>query len=83
MGEWQTIETAPRDGSLVDLTWLDNGRPQEIYPMCWNQFAENRAFQDGKGIWAMHNRETGALLCTWSEQHPDGAPTHWRPHVPA
>lgn len=79
VSEWQPIETAPRDGTEVELTWLENGRPQEIWPLCWNRFATNHLVQDHKGIWAMHDRLTGALVMTWSEENPDGAPTHWRP----
>lgn len=78
MGDWQPISTAPRDGSEVELTWMDDGKPQEIYPMRWNRFAENPLFQDGKGIWAMHSRTTNEIYLTWTESDPDGAPTHWR-----
>lgn len=77
--EWQPIATAPRDGTEIELTWMENDRPQEIYPMRWNRFAGNKLVQDEKGIWAMHSRTNGALLSTWCEQNPDGAPTHWRP----
>jgi hypothetical protein len=79
MSEWQLIETAPRDGTEIELTWMENGRPQEIYPMRWNFFAGNKLVQDHKGIWALHNRDNNAIMATWSEQDPDGAPTHWRP----
>jgi len=80
MSEWQDISTAPRDGTRVSLTWMENGKPQEIYHgMVWNRFAENPLFQDGKGIWALHSRVTGELLMTWTDADPDGAPTHWSP----
>jgi hypothetical protein len=80
--EWQPIETAPRDGRLVELTWMENDKPQEIYPMCWNLFAENKIVQDGKGLWAMHNQNTGQIMATWTEADPEGGPTHWRPIAP-
>jgi len=74
--KWQPIETAPRDGTEIVLTWMENGNPQEVYPhMVWNQFAGNKSVQDGKGIWALHGR-SGAILRTWSEANGDG-PTHW------
>jgi hypothetical protein len=79
MSDWDDISTAPRDGTEIELTWFDNGKPAEIYPMRWNQFAENPLFQEGKGIWAMHSHTTGELIMTWTESDPDGAPTHWRP----
>lgn len=77
--EWQPIETAPKDGTEIELTWMDGGEPAEIYPMRWNAFAENPLFQDGKGIWAMHSRTTNELFMTWTDHDPAGAPTHWRP----
>lgn len=78
MTTWHPISTAPRDGTVVDLTWMEDGHPQEIFSMCWNQFAGNPLVQSGKGIWAMHSRVSGRILATWCEQDPDGAPTHWR-----
>lgn len=79
MNDWQPIGPAPRDGTEVELTWMENGRPQEVYPMVWNRFATNWIVQGHKGIWAMHNRKTGEIMVTWSEADPEGAPTHWRP----
>ncbi|MET4529119.1 hypothetical protein [Bradyrhizobium sp. JR18.2] len=75
---WQPIATAPRDGTVVELTWMDNGRPQEIYPMQWGHIQRNKLFAgDTVGMWIMPN---GAA--TWTEHDPDGAPTHWRPESP-
>jgi hypothetical protein len=31
--DWQPIETAPKDGSVIELTWMEDGKPQEIWPM--------------------------------------------------
>lgn len=77
MSEWKPIETAPRNGTEIELTWMVDGKPQEIWPMAWNQFATNPLVQSHKGIWAMHDRRNGALLITWTESG-DGGPTHWR-----
>ncbi len=78
MSEWQDISTAPKDGTAITLTWMEDGKPQEIYPgMVWNSFAGNRTVQDGKGIWALHG-ENGKLLMTWSDENGFG-PTHWKP----
>ena len=39
---WRTMDTATKAGTAVTLTWMENQKPQEIYPhMVWNQFAEN------------------------------------------
>lgn len=75
---WQPIATAPRDGTEVDLTWMEDGQPQEVFPMRWNIFAGNPLVQKGRGIWAMQSKLSGALLCTWTEEDPSEGPTHWR-----
>jgi hypothetical protein len=75
MSDWKTMDSAPRDGTIVELTWMDKGRPQEIYPMQWGHIQKNGLFAPGvTGMWVMPN---GAA--TWTEHDPDGAPTHWRP----
>lgn len=70
--EWHPISTAPRDGTIIDLTGPDG----EVWPMSWSVFAGMN-----QGIWAMRGRLSGALLSTWDERDPDGAPTHWRHRV--
>lgn len=75
--EWRPISTAPRDGTEVDLTWMEDGQPQEIFPMRWQIFRNG----GGKGIWAMQSKVSGALLCTWTEDDPSEGPTHWRPRA--
>jgi hypothetical protein len=79
MSEWQPIATAPRDGTIVELTWMgNNGEPQEIWPMQWGHIQRNKLFAgDTVGMWVMPNG--GA---TWTEHDPDGAPTHWRAAPP-
>lgn len=76
---WLPIESAPRDGTKIVLTWMDKGRPQEIFIMAWNQFANNPLVQLERGIWAAHER-SGKIAFTWSEQHEGGGPTHWKPY---
>jgi len=79
MDGWKPIKTAPRDGTKVSLTWMEGGKPQEVFHgFQWNPFASNNLVQDEKGMWAIHGRD-GALLMTWYEKDPDGAPTHWKP----
>jgi hypothetical protein len=32
---WQPIETAPRDGIAIWLTWMENSEAMESYVMSW------------------------------------------------
>ncbi len=75
---WQPIETAPRDGTLVLVTWLeDDGQPSEIHPMQWGHITRNEFFAPGQvGMWvAPHGGYT------WQEGD-GGGPTHWQPATP-
>lgn len=65
----KTIDTAPRDGTLICVT--AEGEP--IYKMSWNQFGSNPLVQSERGIWW---GEGGGF--TWSERDGLG-PTHWMP----
>ena len=73
MNEWQDISTAPKDGTVIELTWFDNGKPQEIWPMQWGHIQRNGLFPSKVGMWVATD---GSL--TWNDDNPDGAPTHWR-----
>lgn len=79
MGEWRDISTAPKDGTEIVLTWMEDGKPQEQWPMRWEPNEGNPLVQSSIGIWAMRDRNTGRIYCTWSEKMPDGSPTHWMP----
>lgn len=73
--DWRDMKTAPRDGTVVLLTWMHNGKPQEIFPMQWQEAATNDFFAPGvTGMWVLPGG--GA---TWTEHDLDGAPTHWAP----
>lgn len=72
MSEWQDISTAPKDGREVELTWMDNGRPQERFFMQWGHIKQNGLFPGKVGMWMTPD---GAL--TWNDDG-DGGPTHWR-----
>lgn len=74
MNGWHPIETAPRDGTVVHLTWMENGKPQEIWPMQWGHIQRNGLFPDITGMWVAPD---GSI--TWKESH-DAGPTHWRHH---
>jgi hypothetical protein len=78
MNGWRTIDSAPRDGTVIDLTWMEDDKPQEIWPMSWNIFAGNSLVQPHKGIWCLR-MPNGKIEATWSEYNDGGGPTHWRP----
>lgn len=73
MSEWQDINTAPKDGSEIELTWMDDGLPQERFIMQWGHIQQNGLFPGLVGMWVAPD---GSF--TWSDDNPDGAPTHWR-----
>lgn len=69
MDDWRLIDTAPRDGTMIEVMAEDAGQ----FYMCWNPAGENALVSTGVGIW---EAEDGTF--TWCEDHGFG-PTHWRP----
>lgn len=78
---WQTLDSAPRDGTMVYLTVLVQGKPEEIIPMQWNPTATNELFPGIIGMWVMPDNSEIGYCMTWQDQ-ADGAPTHWKPVQP-
>jgi len=74
MDEWKSIETAPKDGSVIELTAFDNGKPFEIWPMQWGHIQQNGLFPENTGMWVAPD---GSV--TWNGTEEEGGPTHWRP----
>lgn len=72
--EWLPIETAPKDGTVIELTWMEGGKAQEIWPLQWGHIQKNGLFPGTVGMWVTPD---GSI--TWNADDPDGAPTHWRP----
>lgn len=72
--DWRAIETAPRDGTLIEVMDHDCGR----FAMRWNPAGHNEIFQKeyGNGIW-----ECPGNNFTWSEDEGAG-PRYWRPIDP-
>ena len=73
MHDWQPIETAPRDGTEVLLTWIEGGKPQDIVRMAWDPKRKNGFFPGVVGMWTA----VGGNY-TWCDANGSG-PTHWAP----
>lgn len=72
---WQPIDTAPKDGTPVELTALfPDGTPFEIWPMQWGHIQKNGLFPGVVGMWVTTD---GGI--TWNGSPEEGGPTHWRP----
>jgi hypothetical protein len=72
MTDWQPIETAPTDGTLIEVMDPDCG----VFPMRWDQRAVNPLVSDIPGLWVASD---GSM--TWSNQRGYG-PTKWRRLTP-
>lgn len=78
MGDWQPISTAPKDGTLIEITALeDDGTVFEIWPMQWMAIQRNGLFPGAVGMWTTPD---GGI--TWNGAPDDCGPTHWRPLTP-
>ena len=74
VGDWRPIETAPKDGRVIEITALfDDGEVFEIWPMSWAHIQRNGLFPGVVGMW------TSAGEITWNGTPDEGGPTHWRP----
>lgn len=76
MDEWLPIDSAPKDGRVIDLTWMEDGKPAEIWPMQWGHIQRNGLFPANTGMWVTPD---GSI--TWNGDPNDHGPTHWRPAV--
>ena len=65
MNDWQTIDTAPRDGTVIDL-WVSNQRLANCF---WLVFLD-----DDDAHWCQQYAEMPR-----ANFQIDEIPTHWRP----
>lgn len=72
--DWQPIETAPKDGSVIVLSWHEGGEAQESFIMQWGHIQKNGLFPRNTGMWVSPD---GSM--TWNGSADDGGPTHWMP----
>jgi len=79
MTQWQPIETAPKDGTVIRLAWFDGETLGEWFTMQWGHVQQNGLFPGAVGMWVAPD---GSM--TWNE-HPTlgGGPTHWQPPPPS
>lgn len=76
--KWQPIETAPRDGTVILLTAIeDDGSLFEIHPMQWAHIQRNGFFPGKVGMWTAPGGEY-----TWNGHPGVDGPTHWMPLPP-
>ena len=68
-GDMRPIETAPRDGTLVEVFHEDVGS----FMMRWNAIGWNQLVSVEPGIWKAPDG-----VFTWCEDR-DFGPSHWRP----
>lgn len=66
--DWQPIETAPRNGKIIEVMSEDAGQ----FTVKWNSTGYNWIVSDKLGIW-----ESPEGTFTWSDKAGFG-PTHWR-----
>jgi hypothetical protein len=75
MGEWQPIETAPKDGKVIDV-WIDGEFPRRRADVSWREPTDSE-------LWVHGGDTIETPDATWHDCFgPLGKseqPTHWMP----
>jgi len=74
---WRTIDTAPKDGTIVDV-WGPDGRKANAF---WDENAYNLTTKDDDGAWRQAYSEMlgpDQVTCTYGFPI-EAEPTHWMP----
>jgi hypothetical protein len=66
--EWQPIETAPKDGTRVDLL-----------AKCWRPTYDDFVYRRFPNCWWMKDGEFTPSSAHWVDLDNDWCPTHWVP----
>jgi hypothetical protein len=69
--KWEPIETAPKDGTLIDV-WVSEERVTDVRWMIMRQV-------EGWYCWATNEHGESRLILVEKEH---GTPTHWMPLPP-
>lgn len=73
-GDWQPIETAPRDGSWF-VTCNADGSADEIEVGAYAPLMHGRFVENGDGLW----RKEIVSICDWRGFNNFNRATHWMP----
>ena len=78
MSEWRGIETAPRDGTLVLVSFGCKG----VRAVSWDNPWEDDVTEDN-GIWCVDDDKHGPYPLRGYSNEGYNSPTHWQPLPPA
>lgn len=77
-GSWKPIETAPKDGRVIRLGFMEDGAIAQTADMQWSHIQRNGLFPGQVGMWVCPGGNF-----TWNPVPAEFGPTHWMPLPPA
>lgn len=79
MSDWQPISTAPKDGSIIDVRRVDEGKVAFAGQASWRTvtFPALPPHPIGGDIYAPEETVTGWMCADVDKRFPE--PTHWKP----